>query len=129
LGAAPPPPAAPGKSAQPFARARAAIGGLLGVRSGRRPRLLSGAIVWQSDKLAIVEIVLSEAIDWSPPRRVAITWGDGTTTEAPVLADHSTRPLRAAAGASVKVALDVADARAIASLAFDHGEEHWTVTL
>lgn len=131
LGAPPPPPApaVPGKGGAPFARARAAIGSLFGGRAGAAARSLAGTLAFRDSTTAVVEITLHEALDWAPPDGVAVTWADGTTTEVAVLTDRSTRAQRAAAGAAVKLALAITDARAIASIAFDRGGEHWTVTL
>jgi Ca-activated chloride channel family protein len=126
---APPPPAAPAKVAAPFARARAAIGAFFGGKGGAGARALPGTLAFRDATTAIVEIALPEALDWAPPDRVTVTWADGTATEVAVVADHTTRALRVAAGASVKLAFAPADARAIASIAFEHGGEHWVVTL
>lgn len=125
---APPPGAAPPRSASPLSRAREAIGALLGGRGGSAAHALAGVVVARDAASVVVEIAVADAVDWRPPARVTVTWADGSTTEVAVLAERSTRPLRTSPATSLRLALAVADTRAIASLAFEQAGQPWVVT-
>jgi hypothetical protein len=84
-------------------------------------------VVLRDAGVLVVEVGAQEAMTWAPPVEVEITWDDGTTTRVGVIAGRSTRAGAVPAGAGVRLALDVADARAMASVAFDAGGERWIV--
>jgi Ca-activated chloride channel family protein len=133
--AAPPPPPAqqpPGAPAGgvPFVRkAREALGALFGGRAGARERRLGGRVVARDAQGLVVELDFPEALAWALPAEVEITWDDGTTSPAMVLADRSSAPGAVQAGASVRLAIDAPDARAPRVVSFDLGGESWVVMI
>jgi Ca-activated chloride channel family protein len=127
--ASPPPPPrsmAP-RVMRPPAEAMRRVGGFLGGRGGAAGRRLQGRVVLRDAGVLVVEIGAQEAMTWSLPVEAEITWDDGTTTRVGVVAERSTHAGAVPPGAGVRLALDVADARAMASVAFDAGGERWIV--
>ncbi len=92
-----------------------------------RERELRGRVVLRAADAIVVELTTAEGVTWTLPANVTITWNDGTTETVRLDAARSTRPGPVPAGASIRLALEAHDPRAVTSLTFEVGSERWTV--
>jgi Ca-activated chloride channel family protein len=131
MGSAPPPaPPVPAPKAGILDRLRALVGAGPGGSPTPAERHVTGRVVARTSDGFVIEVAVADALDWSPPARVEITWADGTVTDASVAAERTTRATRLSAGISVRLAVAAAaGASSPVALAFEHGGERWIVTL
>jgi Ca-activated chloride channel family protein len=90
-------------------------------------RQLIGRVVLRDGQAIVIVLTVAQATQWTVPADVEMTWDDGTTVRASVLAERSTAPGDVAALASVRLAIAARDARTIARIRLEIGGEPWTV--